>query len=44
MKSGSATKTPAQRTFDNKIGKSNPAIGIGKSSGIVITHTVTIRR
>ena len=44
VKSGNATKTTAQKAFDNRIGISNPATGIGKSKGITITHTVTIRR
>lgn len=44
VKSGNATKKTAQKAFDNRIGISNPATGIGKSKGITITHTVTIRR
>ena len=44
VKSGNAKKTKAQREFDNRIGKSNPAVGVGKSDGISITHVVTIRR
>ena len=44
VKSESAKKTPAQKAFDNRIGVSNPAVGIGKSKGITITHSVTIRR
>ena len=44
VKSGTSVKTVAQRTFDNRIGVRNPAIGIGKSVGINVTHTITIRR
>lgn len=42
MKSGKAQKTKAQREFDNRISKSNPAIGVGQSEGITITHSITI--
>ena len=44
VKSGKAQKTKAQREFDNRISKSNPAIGVGQSEGITITHSITIRR
>lgn len=42
VKSGKAQKTKAQREFDNRISKSNPAIGVGPSEGITITHSITI--
>ncbi len=42
VKSGKAQKTKAQREFDNRISKSNPAIGVGQSEGITITHSITI--
>lgn len=44
VKSGKAQKTKAQREFDNRISRSNPAIGVGKSKGITISHSITIRR
>jgi len=44
VKSGSAIKTPAQRTFDLGVIKSNPATGVGESLGIEIRRTVEIRR
>ena len=34
----------AQREFDNRISRSNPAIGVGQSEGITISHSITIRR
>ncbi len=44
VKLGSAKKTRAQREFDNRVGKNNPVEGIGKSKGIEICYTITIRR
>ena len=44
VKSGSARKTRAQREFDKRVSKNNPAKGIGRSKGIKIDHTITIRR
>ena len=44
VKSGSAQKTRAQREFDNRISKDNPAKGIGKYKDIEIGYTITIRR
>ena len=44
VKSGKAQKTKAQREFDNRISRSNPAIGVGQSEGITISHSITIRR
>lgn len=43
VKSGSAIKTIAQATFDAGVSIDSPAIGIGLSEGIRITHTITIR-
>jgi len=45
MKSGSARKTAAQRSFDSGVSKNNPARGLGEHSGkIEIRRTLEIRR
>lgn len=44
VKSGTAQKKRAQREFDNRIGKNNPARGFGRSKNIEIHHIITIRR
>jgi len=44
VKSGTATKTPAQRAFDSNVSKNNPATGIVKNSEIIIRKTLEIRR
>ena len=44
VKSGSARKTRAQREFDKRVSKNNPAKGIGKHKDAEIGYTITIRR
>lgn len=43
VKSGNARLTKAQRSFDSRVSRTTPAIGIGKNSGLEITRTI-IRR
>jgi hypothetical protein len=43
VKSGSATKTAAQRSFDSGVNTSNPAVGVGQSSGINVGRSLEIR-
>ena len=44
VKSGSATKTAAQRNFDSGVSRSNPAHRVGQNKGLTIKKTKTIRR
>lgn len=44
VKSGTASKTPAQRAFDSGVNTQNPAIGIGQNQGLEIGRSLEIRR
>ncbi|AJQ97865.1 hypothetical Protein YC6258_05837 [Gynuella sunshinyii YC6258] len=43
VKSGSATKTAAQRNFDSGVNTYNPAVGVGNSSGVSVGRSLEIR-
>ena len=45
VKSGSATKTPAQRIFDSGVNTQNPAVGVGRYDGVLeVGRALEIRR
>ncbi|WP_147275127.1 hypothetical protein [Paenibacillus prosopidis] len=46
VKLGSATKTPQQRAFDNRLNSSrnNKAFGVGNNKGITVDRSITIRK
>jgi len=43
VKSGSATKTAAQRNFDSGVNTYNPAVGVGQSSGVSVGRSLEVR-